>query len=126
MTVQGFPSLFHKIYEVCTFFQAKPRPTLSCLRLPRNTQRCAPLQLKSRLGHHMASALFPEIEIRYPEHQAASGTNNLKARAAAANIAPTAKNAWGLSRRLLATSAEVLRALIIKDQPLEALFIATI
>lgn len=74
----------------------------------------------------MASALFPEIEIRYPEHQEASGTNNLKESAAAANIAPTAKNAWSLSRRLLATSAVVLRALIIKDQPLEALFISTI
>jgi hypothetical protein len=55
---------------------------------------CA-LAVESSLDHHMPSAVFPEIEIRSPQHQAESGTNNLKARATAANIAPMAKNAPG-------------------------------
>lgn len=64
--------------------------------MPGSLGACAPLQLKFGLDHHMASAPVPEIEIRYPEHQAASGTNNLKESATAANIAPTAKNMPGV------------------------------
>lgn len=122
---------FPKLIEDLSTYQVKPWLILS---MPGSLGTCqepccctSSPAMTSPLVHGVHT--MPELAVRSPQHQAESGTNNLKESTATTNIAPTAKHTPGRSAgttgHLCCKSLSFMGLwLIIKGQQSEALFIS--